>query len=69
MGMQKVQSLKKLRYSPPNKGFIKPLRPEYELHVTQTHLRSLKDKHKVFTMFTCDFKRIQQSSDIPSSSM
>lgn len=59
MGMQKVQSLKKLNYSSPNEVFTKPLLSEYQLHITQTRLRSLKDKGEVFAMFTCDFERIQ----------
>jgi hypothetical protein len=69
LAMKEIQSLKELGNGAPDEIFIKSIWSEYNSHIAQTHLRSLKDEDNMATVRTSGFKEVQQSADVASPLM
>lgn len=69
LAMKEIQSLMELGNGAPDEIFVKSKWSEYNSHIAQPHLRSLKDEDSMATMRTSGFKGVQQSADVTSSLM
>ena len=57
--MQKVQGLEKLSNGALDKFLREPFSTENKSHITQTHLRGLKDKNSMLAMRTSHLESVQ----------